>query len=1133
MKLRKRQPFLSLAACIESLERRMLLSLSPAGIEFRANTFTTLSQSIPAIAADADGDFVIAWSGQGSGETGAGVFAQRYNSAGIAQGSEFRVNTFTTGTQQSAAIAMDADGDFVIAWTSNGQDGSGLGVYAQRYNATGATLGGEFRANTTTSSTQGDPSVAMDAGGNFIIAWSGNGAGDTAGVFAQRYDAAGVPQGGEVLVNTFTTGTQGVPSIAMDASGDHVIAWIDTSQDGSGNGIYAQRFSAPGVAQGGEFRVNTFTTGTQTLPAAAMDSSGDFVVAWQSDAQDGSNYGVYAQRYNAAGIAQGGEFRVNTFTTDAQRRIASAMDADGDFLITWQSDDPFGPSLGAFGQSYNAASAAIGAEFRANTFDNGQQRDPAVAMNAKGDAIIAWDSGTQDGSNYGIYAQRYAEANPDTAAPMVGGLFVLGEPVAPGARVSAAVSSVVLSFSEEMSVAGGTTGPNSATNRLNYRLTRNGIDVSSRITFASFGFNVTTGRYQVSLTVSPALQDGTCVVTARNTLRDIAANGLDGDLDGSADGDFSSQFLIDVPVATGPEFRVNTFTTGAQRVANMAMDADGDFVVAWTSDGQDGSGQGVYAQRYNATGLAQGAEFRVNTTTADNQQYPDVAMDAGGNFVVVWESNLQDGAGRGVYAQRYNAAGVAQGGEFRANTFTANSQDAAVVAMDASGDFVIAWDSVGQEAVGQVGVYAQRYNAAGVPQGGEFHVNTFTTKDQETPAVAMDPDGNFVIVWASDDQAAIGSSLDIYGQRYNSAGAPQGSEFPVSTLNNSFQWFPDVAMDVDGDFVVVWETLHFGDGDIAARRYSAAGVALGGEFSVNAASNTASGSDVAIDAAGNFIIVWDGEGSGDNQAVTARRFGSSGLPLGGEFRVNTFTTGFQFRPVVGMDASGEFAVAWEGNTQDPDGSAGMYAQRFAYRPQVTASSFVFESAAHGLNFSFSNNVAASLGTDDLLLENLTTSSTIPAVELSLSYDTATNIASFSYTGNASGIAGVLPDGDYRATLLASGITSAGGAPLAANHVFNFFFLNGDADRDRDVDSDDFNILASNFGSSGRTFAQGNFSYDPAGIVDSDDFNILATRFGVSVAPSAAAFAQALIQPRNRVIDVLRSNDPDSPIENLQ
>ena len=123
----------------------------------------------------------------------------------------------------------------------------------------------------------------------------------------------------------------------------------------------------------------------------------------------------------------------------------------------------------------------------------------------------------------------------------------------------------------------------------------------------------------------------------------------------------SRQLLAATPV--GGEFLVNTTTVDSQSAASMGMDADGDYVVAWQSYLQDGSGTGIYAQRYDAAGVAQGGEFRVNTTTVDNQSNPAVAMDADGDFVIAWQSNLQDGNSEGVYAQRYDAAGIAVGGD--------------------------------------------------------------------------------------------------------------------------------------------------------------------------------------------------------------------------------------------------------------------------------------------------------------------------------------------------------------------------------------------------------------------------------------------------------------------------------------
>jgi hypothetical protein len=152
----------------------------------------------------------------------------------------------------------------------------------------------------------------------------------------------------DVLVNTYTTGPQDLGVVAMDAAGDFVVAWQSYGQDGSNNGIYAQRYAANGTAQGSEFRVNTHTTGSQDTPAVAMDAAGDFVVTWTDDTQEGLGLrGIYAQRYAANGTAQGSEFRVNSYTTNNQFFPAVAMDAKGDFTVAWSGEGP-GDSLGVF-----------------------------------------------------------------------------------------------------------------------------------------------------------------------------------------------------------------------------------------------------------------------------------------------------------------------------------------------------------------------------------------------------------------------------------------------------------------------------------------------------------------------------------------------------------------------------------------------------------------------------------------------------------------------------------------------------------------------------------------------------------------------------------------------------------------
>jgi hypothetical protein len=218
---------------------------------------------------------------------------------GAPLGPEFRVNTYTTSYQFGRSVAVSSLGDFVVVWNSYTQDGSSWGVFGQRYATSGKPLGPEFRVNAYTTGTQHFPAVALDSAGNFVVVWHGYAQdGSARGIFGQRYAAAGSPLGPEFRVNTFTTSEQSFPRVAMDGAGDFVVVWGSDEQKSSTYGVFGQRYAAAGTPLGPEFRVNTYTSFHQTAPGVSADSSGRFVVVWTSDAQDGSYLGVYGQRYS-------------------------------------------------------------------------------------------------------------------------------------------------------------------------------------------------------------------------------------------------------------------------------------------------------------------------------------------------------------------------------------------------------------------------------------------------------------------------------------------------------------------------------------------------------------------------------------------------------------------------------------------------------------------------------------------------------------------------------------------------------------------------------------------------------------------------------------------------------------------
>ena len=169
-------------------------------------------------------------------------------------------------------------------------------------------VGTEFQVNTYTNDFQWSPSVAVLSGGGFVVTWESAGQdGSGWGVYGQIFDIAGNKVGSEFKVNTYTTNDQQYTSVAGLSGGGFVVTWTSDGQDGSFYGVYGQVFDSSGKKVGSEFRVNTYTMNNQRFPSVAGLTKGRFVVIWGSEGQDGSGYGVYGQRYFCGGEVRKGE----------------------------------------------------------------------------------------------------------------------------------------------------------------------------------------------------------------------------------------------------------------------------------------------------------------------------------------------------------------------------------------------------------------------------------------------------------------------------------------------------------------------------------------------------------------------------------------------------------------------------------------------------------------------------------------------------------------------------------------------------------------------------------------------------------------------------------------------------------
>ena len=280
----------------------------------------------------------------------------------VQRGGRIQSSNLGSGTIENTAVAVSStDNSYVVVWQGPGDSpSSGLDIFAQRYSPTGDTIGSRILVNTTTVGDQTDPAIAMDAAGNFVVIWQEPA--PNLRIHARTFSASGTPTSGAIQVNTNTSkGIPQRPSVAMDAAGNFVVAWSYATA----NEVFARRFKAAGADLGPEFRVDTINAEVpQTAygPSVAMDQTGDFAIVWQTGAGTGNGTGIYGRWYAAVGTGM---------------------------IVTPRSNRVTIRSV------------------------SGSESDPTIAMNSRGDAVVAWAIGRE----LAIEARRYdTEGRPSSEA---------------------------------------------------------------------------------------------------------------------------------------------------------------------------------------------------------------------------------------------------------------------------------------------------------------------------------------------------------------------------------------------------------------------------------------------------------------------------------------------------------------------------------------------------------------------------------------------------------------------------------------------------------------------------------------------------------------------------------------------
>lgn len=336
---------------------------------------------------------------------------------------EFTVNKESLGDKSFSVVTGIADGGWVVSWTDSDQDGSGDGIYQQRYNADGRRIGQETLVNSTTLNGQYDPRIVMLEDGGWIVAWTGD------GIYQQRYDAAGVRVGEETRVSMTTTAALSGGSVHMLDDGGWIVTWSADWSNPWDREIYQRRYSATGEAGEAE-TVNATTTAYRNGVTTTLLADGGWLVSWTHKEDSDFTLGIYQQRFDATGAMVEGEVKVDPVMPGWQASDPqSAALADGGWIVTWQSS-PNDTHTTIFQQRFDSDGAAVGDEVEVSKGRADVKHDSAIAVLADGGWVVCWTDESH-GFVGGLYQQRYdADGNRVGNQTQIGSGWLNGASVA-------------------------------------------------------------------------------------------------------------------------------------------------------------------------------------------------------------------------------------------------------------------------------------------------------------------------------------------------------------------------------------------------------------------------------------------------------------------------------------------------------------------------------------------------------------------------------------------------------------------------------------------------------------------------------------------------------------------------------
>lgn len=393
---------------------------------FQVNTSTAGAQLAPALAALADGGYVVAWHRDDA--QGNGIFARRFAADDTPIGDEIRLDEPVTGRVVGVAKAVGLEGGgYAVTWQSRSLDFDRWAVAIRHVRADGSLSAVRQDVVTTFRTYE----LVSLAGGGYGRLLQGSPNPDNSGVVLvlDRFgpdDALRDTQ----LVDSGAVLQTSASGIVL-ADGRRLVSWARSdAARGGGVGLFFRFMATDGtldpVAHVGGAVSGTF--GSSAYQAAAL-RDGSFVIAGTDLLAGSTNQAAFLQRFGVDGTPIGSRIRVDdeadvaalgspcTFADKGgvhpcpfpmQTNATVTGTGDGGFAVAWDTADRQRPGNFVYARTFDAQGNPVGAPTRVDAAASPESMP--VARSVGGGLVMTWAG--RDADDSGIFARHFRSDSP-------------------------------------------------------------------------------------------------------------------------------------------------------------------------------------------------------------------------------------------------------------------------------------------------------------------------------------------------------------------------------------------------------------------------------------------------------------------------------------------------------------------------------------------------------------------------------------------------------------------------------------------------------------------------------------------------------------------------------------------------